>query len=62
MTGSGPRRVTKGTPEDTMFIQTEATPNPATLKFLPGRAVLENGTDIASAGPARQDGGTKTHE
>jgi len=44
MTGSGPRRVTKGTPEDTMFIQTEATPNPATLKFLPGRAVLENGT------------------
>jgi len=27
-----------------MFIQTEATPNPATLKFLPGRAVLESGT------------------
>ena len=27
-----------------MFIQTEATPNPATLKFLPGRVVLENGT------------------
>jgi Fe-S cluster biogenesis protein NfuA len=27
-----------------MFIQTEATPNPATLKFLPGRPVLENGT------------------
>ena len=26
-----------------MFIQTEATPNPATLKFLPGRAVLEDG-------------------
>ncbi len=26
-----------------MFIQTEATPNPATLKFLPGRAVLEGG-------------------
>lgn len=24
-----------------MFIQTEATPNPATLKFLPGRDVLE---------------------
>jgi Fe-S cluster biogenesis protein NfuA len=24
-----------------MFIQTEATPNPATLKFLPGRAVLK---------------------
>ncbi|MGH6735462.1 MAG: NifU family protein [Methyloceanibacter sp.] len=27
-----------------MFIQTEATPNPATLKFLPGRAVLGEGT------------------
>ncbi len=27
-----------------MFIQTEATPNPATLKFLPGRAVLDEGT------------------
>src|SRR5690606_30032213 len=27
-----------------MFIQTEATPNPATLKFLPGRLVIESGT------------------
>jgi hypothetical protein len=27
-----------------MFIQTEATPNPSTLKFLPGKVVLENGT------------------
>jgi Fe-S cluster biogenesis protein NfuA len=27
-----------------MFIQTEATPNPATLKFLPGRAVMGEGT------------------
>ncbi|HEX7968460.1 MAG TPA: NifU family protein [Stellaceae bacterium] len=27
-----------------MFIQTEPTPNPATLKFLPGRAVMEQGT------------------
>ena len=27
-----------------MFIQTEATPNPATLKFLPGRPVLSHGT------------------
>ena len=26
-----------------MFIQTETTPNPATLKFLPGRPVLESG-------------------
>jgi len=30
--------------EDHMFIQTEATPNPATLKFLPGRTVLDGGT------------------
>ncbi|MBP9184388.1 MAG: NifU family protein [Fuscovulum sp.] len=27
-----------------MFIQTESTPNPATLKFLPGQTVLEVGT------------------
>lgn len=27
-----------------MFIQTEATPNPSTLKFLPGRTVLADGT------------------
>lgn len=27
-----------------MFIQTEPTPNPATLKFLPGRAVMPRGT------------------
>jgi Fe-S cluster biogenesis protein NfuA len=26
-----------------MFIQTEATPNPATLKFIPGRLVLDGG-------------------
>ena len=26
-----------------MFIQTEQTPNPATLKFLPGRTVMEHG-------------------
>ncbi|NBN80037.1 NifU family protein [Microvirga tunisiensis] len=33
-----------------MFIQTEATPNPATLKFLPGRVVLPEGTrDFRSA-------------
>lgn len=36
-----------------MFIQTEATPNPSTLKFLPGREVLAEGTldmrDRASA-------------
>jgi len=27
-----------------MFIQTETTPNPTTLKFLPGRAVVEGST------------------
>ena len=33
-----------------MFIQTESTPNPATLKFLPGQAVLGTGTaDFPSA-------------
>lgn len=36
-----------------MFIQTESTPNPATLKFLPGQDVLGRGTadfpDAASA-------------
>jgi Fe-S cluster biogenesis protein NfuA len=38
-----------------MFIQTEATPNPATLKFLPGRAVLETGTlDLRSRDEATQ--------
>ena len=38
-----------------MFIQTEATPNPATLKFLPGRPVLENGTlDMSTRDAAAQ--------
>jgi Fe-S cluster biogenesis protein NfuA len=36
-----------------MFIQTEQTPNPATLKFLPGKAVMDEGvaefTDPAEA-------------
>ena len=33
-----------------MFIQTETTPNPATLKFLPGRSVLGEGVlDLRSA-------------
>ena len=27
-----------------MFIQTEATPNPQTLKFIPGKPVLDDGT------------------
>lgn len=40
-----------------MFIQTEETPNPATMKFLPGRVVLEQGSrdfrdiDAAAASP-----------
>ena len=43
-----------------MFIQTESTPNPATLKFLPGQSVLETGTadfptaDAAGASPLAQ--------
>lgn len=36
-----------------MFIQTEPTPNPATLKFLPGTDVMEHGTaDFADAAAA----------
>ncbi len=36
-----------------MFIQTEETPNPATLKFLPGQMVLESGTlDFSSEADA----------
>ncbi|MGH6927809.1 MAG: NifU family protein, partial [Dongiaceae bacterium] len=38
-----------------MFIQTEGTPNPATLKFLPRRDVLGTGTvDMPDAESARQ--------
>lgn len=43
-----------------MFIETEVTPNPETLKFLPGRSVLEVGTanftspDGADASPLAQ--------
>ena len=35
-----------------MFIQTEATPNPATLKFLPGRSVLDGTLDITDRAQA----------
>ncbi|SUZ31951.1 Fe/S biogenesis protein NfuA [Roseibaca ekhonensis] len=36
-----------------MFIQTESTPNPATLKFIPGQDVMEVGTaDFPSADTA----------
>jgi len=43
-----------------MFIQTESTPNPATLKFLPGRDVLPDGAmdfpnaETANASPLAQ--------
>ncbi len=37
-----------------MFIQTETTPNPATLKFLPGRDVMSDGTlDMRDANSAQ---------
>ena len=53
-----------------MFIQTEPTPNPATLKFLPGRVVMEQGTAnftdpdaaaalAAGAAPVRPAGGDR---
>lgn len=36
-----------------MYIETETTPNPATLKFLPGRLVMAEGTrDFADEGDA----------
>ena len=43
-----------------MFIETEGTPNPATLKFLPGRDVMTSGTadfagpDLAARSPLAQ--------
>ena len=38
-----------------MFIQTEATPNPATLKFIPGKPVLGSGTrDYRDQGAAEE--------
>ncbi len=38
-----------------MFIQTEATPNPETLKFLPGREVMQDGSaDYRDAEAAAQ--------
>ena len=39
-----------------MFIETEGTPNPATLKFLPGRDVMAQGTaDYASPEAAARE-------
>ena len=41
--------------DEAMFIQTEPTPNPATLKFLPGRPVLAHGTlDLRDKAAAAQ--------
>ena len=43
-----------------MFIETETTPNPASLKFLPGRPVMDSGTrefsdpEAAEASPLAQ--------
>ncbi|MFW5679083.1 MAG: NifU family protein [Pseudomonadota bacterium] len=38
-----------------MFIQTEATPNPASMKFLPGRPVMEDGVvDFTDADTAAE--------
>lgn len=37
-----------------MFIQTEQTPNPATLKFIPGCQVMERGT-LDMSGPEEAD-------
>ena len=42
-------------PGKPMFIQTEATPNPATLKFLPGRTVMGEGA-VADFPSAEQAG------
>ena len=39
-----PPALNRSREEIQMFIQTEATPNPATLKFLPGRSVMTEGT------------------
>jgi len=39
--------------DQAMYIETETTPNPATLKFLPGRLVMAEGTrDFADEGDA----------
>ncbi len=49
-----------GLKSDVMFIETETTPNPASLKFLPGQTVMEVGTrefaspEAAEASPLAQ--------
>jgi len=50
-----PAALNRAREEIVMFIQTEATPNPATLKFLPGRTVMPEGTlDIRDARAAER--------
>ncbi|ODS01810.1 iron transporter [Methyloceanibacter superfactus] len=44
-----------------MFIQTEATPNPATLKFIPGRPVLGEEDAIEFRDPAESEGSPLAH-
>ena len=34
-----------------MYIETEPTPNPATLKFLPGQQVMPSGTRVVVCDP-----------
>lgn len=46
----GTRNVPWIIPGRTMFVQTQDTPNPNSLKFLPGRTVLDSGT-MNFAGP-----------
>jgi Fe-S cluster biogenesis protein NfuA len=38
-----------------MYIQTETTPNPQTLKFLPDRVVIENGTRFYTSAKMAED-------
>src|SRR4029450_5171743 len=48
-------RVVVGARRIDMFIQTEGTPNPATLKFLPGRTVVTGGpVDMPNLEAARR--------
>jgi Fe-S cluster biogenesis protein NfuA len=50
-----PNQTTEMAKGDSMFIETEQTPNPATLKFLPGRSVMARGTaDFTTAGAAER--------
>ncbi|MGI4953277.1 MAG: NifU family protein [Janthinobacterium lividum] len=55
--GAHPRQISGNEGVCTMFIETEGTPNPATLKFLPGRDVMGAGTadfagpDLAGQSP-----------